>query len=103
MRRVAVTELDDVTTPTVSKDPFLSLATGAILCVGKEQATEVAEVASSYSQLANCTEQSASWKLMRPQLVKKFPTFHRNRRFITVSTKPATGPYREPHNPVHTL
>jgi hypothetical protein len=35
-------------------------------------------------------------KLIVTQLVKKFPTFYRTLKFITVFKEPATGPYPEP-------
>jgi len=36
-------------------------------------------------------------KLIVTQLLKKFPAFYVNRRFSTVFTKAATGPYNESH------
>jgi hypothetical protein len=45
----------------------------------------------------NSMEQRPSWKRkIVTQLVKKFPAFYGTRKFITVVTKPGTGPYPDP-------
>jgi len=40
-------------------------------------------------------KQSPSWRTVI-QRVKNFPRFYGNRVFITVFTRAATGPYRQP-------